>query len=53
MAEAFNVFNHRNNLTKNGTFGSGLYPANPSAAFGQVTAVNDPRVMQFALRVSF
>jgi hypothetical protein len=53
MAEAFNVLNHRNNLTLNGTFGSGAYPANPSPTFGQVTAVNDARVVQFALRLSF
>src|SRR5205807_3829134 len=45
MAEAFNALNHRNNLTKNGTFGS--------PTFGQVTAVNDPRIVQLALRLSF
>ena len=45
MAEAFNALNHRNNLTKNSTLGS--------AAFGQVTAVNEPRSLQLALRVSF
>ena len=53
LAEGFNILNHRNNLTKNGTFGSGLYPASPSSTFGQVTAVNDPRSLQLALRVSF
>ena len=53
MAEAFNALNHRNNLTRNGTFGAGAYPANPSPAFDQVTAVNDPRVVQLALRVRF
>jgi hypothetical protein len=53
IAEAFNALNHRNNLTKNGTFGGGTYPANPLPAFGQVTAVNDPRVVQFALRLKF
>jgi hypothetical protein len=53
IAEAFNVLNHRNDLTKNGTFGAGSYPSNPLATFGQVTAVNDPRVIQFALRLHF
>ena len=53
IAEAFNLLNHRNNLTKNGTFGAGAYPTNPSSTFGQVTAVNDPRVAQLALRVTF
>jgi hypothetical protein len=53
IAEAFNALNHRNNLTRNGTFGAGAYPANPSATFGQITAVNDPRSVQLALRLRF
>jgi hypothetical protein len=53
IAEAFNALNHRNNLTKNGVFGAGAYPGSPSATFGQVTAVQDPRSLQFALRVRF
>jgi len=53
IAEAFNALNHRNNLTRNGVFGSGAYPANPSTTFGQVTAVNDPRLLQLALRAHF
>jgi len=53
MAEAFNALNHRNNLTRNGAFGSGAYPTNPSPAFRQVTAVNDPRIAQLALRIKF
>jgi hypothetical protein len=52
-AEAFNLLNHRNNLTLNGAFGTGVYPTNPSPTFGQVTAVNDPRSMQFGLKVEF
>ena len=51
--EAFNALNHRNNLTRNGTFGSGTYPSNPSPSFGQITSVNDPRSLQMALRLSF
>jgi hypothetical protein len=53
MAEAFNALNHRNNLTRNGVFGTGAYPSAPLASFGQVTAVNDPRSMQLALRFRF
>jgi hypothetical protein len=53
MAEAFNTLNHRNNLIPNGTFGAGLYPAAPLPTFGQPTAVNDPRTLQLALRISF
>jgi hypothetical protein len=53
LAEAFNALNHRNNLTKNGVFGTGAYPGTPSATFGQVTAVNDPRSLQLALRIRF
>ncbi len=53
MAEAFNLLNHRNNLTRNANFGAGAYPDNPSPAFGQVTAVQDPRSLQFALRFRF
>ena len=53
LAEAFNMLNHRNNLTKNGAFGTGAYPLDPSSGFGQITAVNDPRSIQFALRFRF
>lgn len=53
LGEAFNSMNHRNNLTYNGVFGAGAYPLSPSATFGQVTAVNDPRVLQIALRLKF
>lgn len=53
MAEAFNALNHRNNLTRNGVWGLGAYPSAPSAAFGQVTAVQDPRSIQLALRIRF
>jgi hypothetical protein len=53
MAEAFNALNHRNNLTLNGTFGAGAYPTNPLPSFEQITAVNDPRSVQLALRLRF
>jgi hypothetical protein len=53
FAEAFNALNHRNNLTRNGNFGAGAYPSNPSASFGQVTSVLDPRGVQLAMRLRF
>jgi hypothetical protein len=53
VVEVFNVTDHRNDLTRNGNFGSGTYPTNPSATFNQITAVGDPRTLQFALRLKF
>jgi carboxypeptidase family protein len=53
IAEAFNLLNHVNGVTLNGTFGTGGYPANPSPAFKQITAVSDSRSLQLALRLSF
>jgi len=53
IAEAFNLLNHPNHLIPNTTFGSGVYPIAPRSTFGQPTAVNDPRSLQFALRLSF
>ena len=53
MAEGFNLTNHVNGVTLNGVFGTGTYPTNPSPTYKQITAVNDPRSFQFAVRVSF
>ena len=53
MIEAFNLTNRRNNLTRNTNFGSGAYPANPSPAFGAITAVGEPRTLQVGLRTKF
>jgi hypothetical protein len=53
LAEAFNVTNRRNDLTRNTNFGPGAYPTDPSPAFGQVTAVGEPRSLQFGLRMTF
>ena len=53
QAEAFNLTNHTNVVTRNTAFGSGPYPASPLATFGQVTAVGDPRSFQFGARVRF
>jgi hypothetical protein len=53
LAEGFNLTNRQNNVAINGNFGAGAYPTNPSATFGQVTAVGDSRSFQFALRMKF
>jgi len=53
LVEAFNLTNRTNPITRNTTFGPGSYPANPVASFNTVTAVGDPRTLQFGLRVSF
>jgi outer membrane receptor protein involved in Fe transport len=53
LAEGFNLTNHLNGVTLNGVFGTGAYPASPSPSFKQITAVNDPRTLQFAVRVEF
>lgn len=51
VVEAFNVTNRRDDLTRNANFGSGAYPGSPLPTFNQVTAVGDPRTVQFALRL--
>jgi hypothetical protein len=53
LAEAFNLTNRTNPITRNTTFGTGSYPSNPLPSFNTVTAVGDPRTVQFGLRVSF
>ena len=54
VAEAFNVLNHRNDAVPNGTFGTGRFDLAPTnTSFGQATAVNDPRSIQLAARISF
>jgi hypothetical protein len=53
IAEMFNALNHVNVVSVNGVFGSGVYPASPLSTFRQITAVNDPRSAQLALRWTF
>jgi hypothetical protein len=53
LGEAFNALNHTNGLTRNGVFGTGAYPVVPVATFQQVTAVQDSRTLQLALRIGF
>jgi hypothetical protein len=45
LAEGFNLMNHVNPVTMNGTFGA--------TNFRQITAVGDARAFQLALRLSF
>ena len=53
LAEGFNLTNHVNGVTLNWVFGTGAYPTNPSTTFKQITAVDDPREFQLALRFAF
>jgi hypothetical protein len=51
--EAFNLTDRVNPITRNNTFGRGPYPSNPVASFRTVTAVGDPRTLQFGVRLTF
>jgi outer membrane receptor protein involved in Fe transport len=53
MVEAFNLTNRVNPITRNTIFGPGSYPTNPLPSFNTVTAVGDPRTLQFGLRLTF
>jgi hypothetical protein len=53
IGEMFNILNHPNYAVPNTSFGTGIFPSNPSATFGKPTAVSDPRQAQLALRVTF
>jgi carboxypeptidase family protein len=53
IAEAFNLTNRRNDVTRIGNFGAGTYPTNPAPTFNQITAVGDPRTIQLAFRLRF
>ncbi len=53
LLEAFNLTDRVNPITRNTTFGTGAYPANPLSSFNTVTAVGDPRTLQFGMRYSF
>ena len=53
MAEAFNLTDAVNELTRNTTFGTGAYPTNPLPGYNQVTAVGEPRTWQFSVRLRF
>jgi hypothetical protein len=53
LVEAFNLTDRVNPITRNNTFGPGSYPSNPLPSFNTVTAVGDPRSMQFGVRLTF
>ena len=53
LVEAFNLTDRVNPITRNTTFGSGSYPSNPVSSFNAVTAVGDPRTVQFGVRFIF
>ncbi len=53
LGEMFNTLNHVNVVTLNGVFGTGPYPGSPAPGFRQITAVNEPRSAQIALRLNF
>ena len=53
LAEAFNVTNRENVVTRNTNFGPGSYPDNPSLNFAQPTAVGEPRSFQLGARLRF
>ena len=53
VAEAFNITNRQNAITRNTSFGAGAYPDNPAQNFGQPTAVGEPRSVQLGARLRF
>jgi hypothetical protein len=53
IAEAFNLTNRVNVVTRNTTFGPNAYPTNPSPTFRQITAVGEPRSFQLGIRMRF
>jgi hypothetical protein len=53
FVEAFNLTDRVNPITRNTTFGSGSYPSNPLPTFNTITAVGDPRTLQFGVRYTF
>jgi len=53
LVEGFNVTNRTNVLARNPVFGTGTYPTNPLPDFGKVTAVGDPRSLQFGVRIRY
>ena len=53
LVEVFNLTDRVNAITRNTTFGPGSYPSNPTSSFNTVTAVGDPRTVQFGIRYTF
>jgi outer membrane receptor protein involved in Fe transport len=53
LIEAFNLTDRVNPITRNNTFGPGSYPSSPLSSFNTITAVGDPRTLQFGARLTF
>ena len=53
IVEAFNLFNRANETARNTTFGTGAYPSEPLPAFGDITAVGEPRSIQLGVKARF
>ena len=53
LVEGFNLTNRMNVVTRNSNFGAGAYPTNPSSSFNLITAVGEPRSVQFGARLRF
>jgi len=53
LFEAFNLTDRVNPVARNTSFGTGSYPSTPLASFNTMTAVGDPRTLQFGVRLSF
>ena len=53
LVEGFNLTDRVNPITRNTTFGPGSYPSNSVSSFNTVTAVGDPRTIQFGARLTF
>ena len=53
LVETFNLTDRMNPITRNNTFGPGSYPSNPVSSFNTITAVGDPRTVQFGVRFIF
>ena len=51
--EVFNLFNRSNFTAVNNVFGTGSYPSNQAATFGQFTQAAPPRQIQLALKIGF
>ena len=53
LVEAFNLTNRVNPITRNTTLRCGIVSVESVVVVQQVTAVGDPRTLQFGIRVSF
>jgi hypothetical protein len=53
LVEVFNIFNRANFIDVQNVFGTGAFPQEPSATFGQFTQADAARQLQLAVRVSF